>query len=153
MAFDQEMFVALGTPYPVACLRGWRPDVNADCRNDSYSEIVEAAAAAAWPREGDFKIVRPEEIYTTIRSLYVSLRRQLFRHSRRTMFTKEECMVFWSLFEFSEPPARGRRQSNQDVNAALMAALAMSPPTDVALLKDIVKQCAVIRGASSADHR
>jgi hypothetical protein len=151
MDFEHELFVNLEGACPVACLSAWKPDVSANSRAESYIEIVEAAAAAVWPKSSDFMVIRPEEIYTTIRALYVSLRRRLFPHSRRTTLTKEECLVFWNLFELAEGPAPGRRQSNQDVNTRLMEALAMSAPTAVALLKDIVKQCAVIRGASSTE--
>jgi hypothetical protein len=116
----------------------------------SLSERINKASLSAWPCfEDQTGVVPGSAAYDTLKQLYFDLQRKLSPHSKRSTFTKEECFVLWRLFHVEAVPARGQRQSTEELNAQLKASLSAFPVLAVASLKEVSKKCSLVVRSSS----
>jgi hypothetical protein len=112
-------------------------------------ERIEAAALSAWDgvRPG---CVAGEAAYGALKGLYFALHKRLFPHSKRSMFTKDECALFLDLLLAQATDGRGRRQPAQALNARLKGALAAVSAFHTGCLQEAAKKCALALGGSGA---
>jgi hypothetical protein len=116
----------------------------------SLSERINRASLSAWPCfEHQTGVVPGSAAYDTLKQLYFGLQCKLSPHSKRSTFTKEECLVLWSLFHVEAVPARGKRQPAEELNTQLKASLSAFPILAVAYLKEVSKKCTLVVRSSN----
>jgi hypothetical protein len=113
-------------------------------REECPEERVEAAALSAWTGCANCGgIIAGEFAYDTVKELYFALHRRLFPHSKRGMFTKDECALLLDLLVARTVAGRGRRQPAQALNIQLKVALSCVTFFHIGCLQEAAKKCAV----------
>jgi hypothetical protein len=110
---------------------------------EDWRDLIESSAASAW---ADFsttlEILAGSAALDAMRDLYFSLLKQLIPHSKRNVFTKQECIVLLSELSATPIAARGSRQPVKILNERLSEVVAGGPGFRVAELQAAIKKCA-----------
>lgn len=117
---------------------------------ECWQDIIDSSAASAW---SDFpSIAGPlsgNAAFNTIYQLYFTLLKKLLPYSKRTLFTKQECMVLLSELSAAPIAARGSRKSAKALNEQLSERMAKAPAFQHAELQAMAKRCAARAQARS----